>query len=77
MYLSDIIEPLATAKLKEICVGKQVLFYDEDERVIKCKDVYLECDDGDCEIIFIDENDEKHHIDDGQGIDIYFEIVNE
>ena len=77
MYLSDIIEPLATAKLKEICVGKQVLFYDEDENIIKCKDVYLECDDGDCGIIFIDENDEKH-IDFGQeGIDIYFEIINE
>ena len=53
-----------------------MLFYDEDEKIIKCKDVYLECDDGDCGIIFIDEND-KEHIDFGPGIDIYFEVINE
>lgn len=79
MYLSDIIGPLITEKLKEMCVGKQVMFYDEDtwkEKIIKCKDVRLACDDGDCAIIFIDEDDKKH-IDFGQGIDIYFEIKDE
>ena len=47
MYLSDIIEPLITEKLKEMCVGKQVFFYDEysDETLIECKDVYFESDD--------------------------------
>lgn len=79
MYLNDIIEPLITEKLKEMCVGKQILFHDNylnDEILVKCKDVYFESDDGDCWVIFIDE-DNKEHMSFGQGIDIYFEIVNE
>lgn len=79
MYLSDIIEPLITEKLKELCVGKQVLFHDEDsfdEIRIECKDVYFVSDDGDCWIVFIDKNGERH-LPSGQGIDIYFEIKDE
>jgi hypothetical protein len=79
MYLDEIIEPLITEKLKEMCVGKQVMFYDGDtgkEKIIKCKDVYFASDDGDCWIVFIDEND-KEHLDFDQGIDIYFEIKDE
>lgn len=79
MYLSDIIEPLITEKLKEMCVRKRVVFYDESSgmrQIIKCKDVYFDSDDGDCAIIFVDEDD-KEHITFGQGIDIYFEVINE
>ena len=78
MYLNDIIEPLITEKLREICVGKQVFFYDENanETLIECKDVYFESDDGNCWVYFIDKNG-KEYISDGQGIDIYFEIKDE
>ena len=78
MYLSEIIEPLITEKLREMCVGKQIHFHDDylNEILIKCKDVYFEYDEGDCWIIFIDE-DNKEHMSFGQGIDIYFEIKDE
>lgn len=79
MYLSDIIKPLITEKLREMCVGKKVLFYDEyssDETLIECKDVYFASDDGDCWMRFIDK-DGKRYIPSGQGIDIYFEIKDE
>jgi hypothetical protein len=79
MYLSDIIEPLITEKLREICVGKQVFFYDENanETLIECKDVYFESDDGYCWVCFIDKNGEKYISNDQEGIDIYFEIKDE
>ena len=79
MYLSDIIKPLITEKLKEMCIGKKVLFYDEytsDEIVIECKDVCFESDDGNCWVSFID-RDSEEYIPSGQGIDIYFEIKDE
>ena len=78
MYLSEIIEPLITEELKEMCVGKQVFFYDEysNETLIECKDVYFTSDDGDCWICFTDKDGKKYTPSD-QGLDIYFEIKDE
>ena len=78
MYLSDILESLVDQKLQEMCVGKKVSFYPEenngDEIIITCKSVKFEDDDGDCWLEFIDSGDKKYTVV-GQGIDIYFEIV--
>lgn len=55
---------------------KIVNFFDEngEEQTIFCKDAQFEDDDGNCWIKFIDSNDQEYYVD-GQGIDIYFEIV--
>lgn len=78
MYLSDVIRPLINQKLQEMCVGKKVSFFPEEdyenETTITCKSVEFGDDDGDCWLEFIDENDKKYIIF-GQGLDIYFEIV--
>ena len=65
MYLSDVIEPLITQKLKE---------NNEKEITINCKSVKFGDDDGDCWIEFIDDQNNEYNIF-GQGIDIYFEVV--
>ena len=78
MYLSDILESLVDQKLQEMCVGKKVLFYPEenngDETIITCKSVKFGDDDGDCWLEFTDMEDKKYIVF-GQGIDIYFDIV--
>jgi len=78
MYLSDVIEPLITQRLKEMCVDKKVLIHpiesNEKEITINCKSVKFGNDDGDCWLEFIDDQDNKYNVV-GQGIDIYFEIV--
>lgn len=78
MYLSDVIEPLLNQKLKEMCVGKKVLIHplenNNKETTINCKSVEFGDDDGDCWLEFTDENNNKYNVD-GQGIDIYFEIL--
>ena len=78
MTLSDLIRTLVDQKLQEMCVGKKVLFYPEenngDETIITCKSVKFGDDDGDCWLEFIDSGDKKYTIV-GQGIDIYFEII--
>lgn len=78
MYLSDILESLVDKKLQEMCVGKKVLFYPEenngDKTIITCKSVEFGDDDGDCWLEFTDSEDKKYIVV-GQGIDIYFEII--
>lgn len=78
MYLSDILKSLVDQKLQEICVGKKVLFYpeenNENETIITCKSVEFGDDDGDCWLEFTDSEDKKYTVI-GQGIDIYFEII--
>ena len=78
MYLSDVIEPIITQRLKEMCVDKKVLIYpienNEEEITINCKSVKFGDDDGDCWLEFIDNQNNEYNVF-GQGIDIYFEIV--
>lgn len=78
MYLSDIIKPLIDQKLKEMCVGKKVLIHpeeeDEKEITINCKSVEFGDDDGDCWLEFIDDQGKEYNVF-GQGIDVYFKIV--
>lgn len=78
MCLSDILRSLVDQKLQEMCVGKKVLFYPEenngDETIIICKSVKFGEDDGDCWLEFIDSGDKKYTVV-GQGIDIYFEVL--
>lgn len=79
MYLSDILGPLVDQKLQEMCVGKKVSFYPEEnnrnETTITCKSVEFGDDDGDCWLEFTDTEDKKYIVF-GQGIDIYFKIEN-
>jgi hypothetical protein len=78
MYLSDILKSLVDQKLQEICVGKRVLFYPEENNgnktIITCKSVEFGDDDGDCWLEFTDSEDKKYTVI-GQGIDIYFKII--
>lgn len=78
MYLSEVIKPLIDKKLQEICINKKVSFYPEEDYnnliTITCKSVKFEEDDGDCWIKFTDENNNKYIVF-GQGIDIYFEVI--
>lgn len=76
MYLSNLIRDVVTQKLRETCVGKRVYFSGDEcgEQTILCKDVEFVEDDGNCWIKFIDDNDQEYYAD-GQGIDIYFEVL--
>ena len=76
MYLSDLIREIVTQKLRETCIGKTVSFSGEEcgDQVILCKDVYFTDDDGNCWIVFIDQEGNEYYAD-GRGIDIYFEIL--
>lgn len=79
MYLSTLVKPIINKELKEKCIGKKISFdvcdetYIVDEMTIKCKDVEFCDDDGNCCIIFTDDNDQKYTIE-GQGLDIWFDI---
>lgn len=78
MYLSDLIKPLITEELQKKCVGKKVSFYPEEDyknlTTITCKSVEFSDDDGDCWLEFTDDNDKVYNVF-GQGIDVYFDII--
>jgi len=60
-----------------VCGEKSIILPQEnnrDETIITCKSVKFGDDDGDCWLEFIDSGDKKYTVV-GQGIDIYFEIM--
>lgn len=63
MFLSDLIEDLVTQKLKELCIGKYVNFYNEDDKetTILCTNVSLVNTSGEYWIKFLDENSNQYY----------------